>query len=139
MHDGKSVMEEAIIYKEEIYAIIGACFEVYNVMGCGFLEAVYQKSLEREFLLRDISFVSQKRINLNYKGFEIDQDYVADFECFEKIILEIKSSSGLTDVHRAQTLNYLKATNYKVGLLVNFGHFKTLEWERLVLTEKVEF
>ena len=132
-------MTEEIVYKAEVYEIIGACIEVYNVMGCGFLEAVYQKCLEREFMLRKIPFVSQKRIDIEFKGFKIDQDYVADFECYGKIILEIKATSNLTDTFRAQTINYLNATKYKVGLLVNFGHFKTLEWERFALTENIDF
>jgi len=132
-------MTEDIVYKAEVYEIIGACIEVYNVMGCGFLEAVYQKCLERELMLRNIPFVAQKRIDIEFKGFKIDQDYVADFECYGKIILEIKATSNLTDTFRAQTINYLNATKYKVGLLVNFGHFKTLEWERFVLTEPINF
>ena len=90
-------------------------------------------------MLRNIPFVAQKRIDIEFKGFKIDQDYVADFECYGKIILEIKATSNLTDTFRAQTINYLNATKYKVGLLVNFGHFKTLEWERFVLTEPINF
>ena len=132
-------MTEDLVYKTEVYDVIGACMEVYNVMGSGFLEVVYQKCLEREFVLRNIPFVSQKRIRIDFKGYEIDQDYVADFECYGKMILEIKATSGLTDTFRSQTINYLNATKYRVGLLVNFGHFKTLEWERFALTESIDF
>jgi len=132
-------MSAELIYKEEVYEIIGACIEVYNVMGSGFLEAVYQECLRREFDLRGIPYVEQKRLNLDFKGFRLDTEYVADFECYGKIILEIKAVSKLTDGFRMQTLNYLNATKYKVGLLVNFGHHKTLEWERFALTEKVNF
>jgi len=132
-------MSAELLYKEEVYKIIGACIEVYNVMGCGFLEAVYQKCLEREFELRGIPFVAKKRIDLDFKGFKIDKEYEADFECYGKIIVEIKAVSHLNDEFRAQVINYLNATKYKVGLLVNFGHFKTLEWERFALTEKVNF
>jgi len=132
-------MKKELIYKEEVYEIIGASLEVYNVMGCGFLEAVYQKCLEREFMLRAIPFVAQKSIDLEFKGFKIDQGYISDFECYGKIILEIKATSDLTDRFRAQTVNYLNATKYKLGLLVNFGHHKTLEWERFALTESFDF
>jgi len=128
-------MNADLLYPEETYAVIGACLEVYNVMGCGFLEAVYQKCLEREFLLRGISFEAQKRIGLTYKGQLIDQEYTPDFLCFKKIILEIKAEAILVDSNRAQTINYLHATGFKLGLLVNFGHHKTLEWERFALTE----
>ncbi len=127
-------MQADLIYPDETYAIIGACFEVYNVMGCGFLEAVYQKCLEREFSLRGIPYEAQKRIGLAYKGFDLCQDYTPDFICYAKIIVELKALSGLVDEHRAQTLNYLNATKFHLGLLVNFGHHKALEWERFALT-----
>ena len=131
-------MSAELIYPEETYVVIGACLEVYNVMGCGFLEAVYQKCLERELLLRGIPFESQKRIQLAYKGFPLDQDYTPDLICFDKIILELKAESNLVDSNRAQTINYLNATGFKLGLLVNFGHHKSLEWERFALTERNE-
>ncbi len=129
-------MDVELIYPDEAYAIIGACLEVYNVMGSGFLEAVYQKCLERELALRGIPFVAQQRIGLMYKGVDINQDYTPDFVCYTKIIIEIKAESRLIDAHRAQTINYLNASCFKLGLLVNFGHHKTLEWERFVLTAK---
>ena len=129
-------MPANLIYPDEAYAIIGACLEVYNVMGSGFLEAVYQKCLERELTLRGIPFEPQKRISICYKGFPIDQDYTPDFVCYGKIIVEIKAQTVLVDSNRAQTINYLNATGFKLGLLVNFGHDKSLEWERFVLTEK---
>jgi len=127
-------MSSELIYPDEAYAIIGACLEVYNVMGSGFLEAVYQKCLEREFSLRNIPFEPQKRIGLSYKGYPIEQEYTPDFVCFDKIIVEIKAEANLLDVNRAQTINYLNAVQFKLGLLVNFGHHKSLEWERLALT-----
>jgi GxxExxY protein len=123
-----------LIYPNEAYAIIGACLEVYNVMGCGFLEAVYQKCLEREFQLRGIPFESQMPIPLTYKGYRIEENYKPDFMCYDKIILEIKAQADLSAINRAQTINYLSATGFKLGLLVNFGHYRTLEWERFVLT-----
>jgi GxxExxY protein len=121
-----------IVYKEESYQIIGACFEVYKEKGCGFLEAVYQECLEIEFELQNIPFVPQANLQLSYKGRRLIQKYQPDFICFDKIIFEIKALKQLADEHRAQLHNYLKATGHKLGLLVNFGHFPQLEWERIV-------
>ncbi len=121
-----------IIYKEESYRIIGACFEVYNQMGPGFLEAVYQECMEMEFNIQQITFQSQASLELEYKGKALKQRYTPDFICFDKIILEIKSVKNLLDEHRAQLHNYLKATNIRLGLLVNFGHHPKLQYERIV-------
>lgn len=121
-----------IIYREESYRIIGACFEVYKEKGSGFLEAVYHECLEIELALVEIPFVSRTKLPLAYKGRPLAQCYSPDFICFEKIILEIKAVSKLADEHRAQLHNYLKATGLKLGLLVNFGHFPQLETERIV-------
>ena len=122
-----------IIYKEESYAILGACFNVYNDKGCGFLEPVYQECCEIEFIHQDIPHFAQKELQLTYRGQVLKQRYKPDFVCYAKIILEIKAVSQLTDEHRAQVLNYLNATVMKLGLLVNFGHQRTLEYERIVL------
>ncbi len=121
------------LYKEETYKILGAFFEVYNEMGCGFLEPVYQECLEIEFGKQAVPFLSQKSIVLEYKGNKLKHIYQPDFICHEKIILEIKALDGLIDENRAQLLNYLNATKFKVGLLVNFGHYPKLEYERFVL------
>ena len=121
-----------IIYKDEAFAIIGACFEVYNDKGCGFLEAVYQECLEIEFGLCNLPFVPQAELTLTYKGRTLKKTYQPDFVCFGKIILEIKAVSELTDDHRAQVHNYLKATGYRLGLLVNFGAKGKLEYDRIV-------
>lgn len=121
-----------IILKEECYRIMGACFEVYREMGCGFLESVYQECLERELNHQDIPHLAQVSLQLQYKGEPLQQTYVPDFLCFDKIVLEIKSVSNLAEEHRAQIHNYLKATGSRLGLLVNFGHFPKLEWERIV-------
>ena len=112
---------ETILYKEECYAIQGAIFEVYREMGCGFLEAVYQECLEIELLKRNIPFSSQQELKLTYKGAELQQTYKPDFICFEKIILEIKAVKDIISKHEAQILSYLKTTEIKLGLLVNFG------------------
>lgn len=122
-----------IIYKDESYAIMGACFEVYKEMGCGFLEPVYQECLEKELMIRKLPFHPQMELNLRYKMEPLNQKYKPDFICYEKIILEIKALKALNDEHRAQVHNYLKATGYKLGLLVNFGHFPKVEYERIVL------
>ncbi|HMF12235.1 MAG TPA: GxxExxY protein [Gemmataceae bacterium] len=121
-----------IVYKEESYRVLGACFEVYKEKGCGFLESVYQECLGIEFELQGIPFVPQSELHLSYKGRPLKQKYLPDFTCFDKIIVELKAVNELTDEHRAQLHNYLKATGYRLGLLVNFGHFPQLEYERVV-------
>ena len=121
------------LFEEETYAIRGAVFEVYREMGCGFLEAVYQECLEKEFVLRNIPFVSQKDLTLSYKGQALKQTYKPDFICYGKIIVEIKALSATTGEHKAHVLNYLKATREKLGLLVNFGCYPKATIERFVL------
>ncbi|HEY6170472.1 MAG TPA: GxxExxY protein [Verrucomicrobiae bacterium] len=127
-------MNTDLIFKEESYKIVGACFEVYREKGCGFLEPVYQECLEIEFRLQGILFVPQKPLALEYKGTPLKQKYEPDFLCYEKIVLEIKAVKELADEHRAQVQNYLKATGYQLGLLVNFGHYPKAEVERIVAT-----
>ncbi len=121
-----------IINKEESYRIIGACFEVYNEKGCGFLEPVYQECLSIELDLQQIPFAEKPPLQLSCKGRHLTKSYAPDFVCYDKIILEIKAVTQLTDEHRAQVHNYLKATGYRLGLLVNFGHHGKLEYERIV-------
>ena len=121
-----------IVYKDESYQIVGACFEVYNEKGCGFLEAVYQECLEIELGLQGIPYQAQQELALDYKRRPLRQVYKPDFICFDKIIVELKAVSKLTDEHRAQVHNYLKATEKKLGLLVNFGRYPKLEYERIV-------
>jgi GxxExxY protein len=112
---------------------MGACFEVYREMGCGFLEAVYQECLELELADQAIPFRPQAELALLYKGRQLKQQYVPDFILYEKIILEIKAVSELVDAHRSQVHNDLKATGHRLGLLVNFGHHPKVSWERIVL------
>lgn len=121
-----------LIFKDEAYAIIGACFEVYNEMGSGFAEAVYQECLGLEFEDRAIPYEAEVDLRICYKGKEISKRYQPDFVCHQKIIVELKAVSNLTSNHRAQLLNYLKATNFKLGILVNFGSANQMEWQRLV-------
>jgi GxxExxY protein len=101
-------------------------------MGCGFLEAVYQECLELELASREIPFRPQDTLDLRYKGRALEEKYIPDFVCFEQIIVEIKALKQLCDEHRAQVHNYLKATGCKLGLLVNFGHYPKVEYERIV-------
>ncbi len=125
-------MNSRLIFKEESYKIIGACFEVYNHMGPGFLEAVYQECLTMEFADQAIPCISQPLLSLEYKSRPLNQTYVPDFLCFDEIVVEIKAVKNLADEHRAQTINYLKATGKRLALLVNFGHDSKLEYERFV-------
>ncbi len=125
-------MAKEMLFKEESYRIMGACFEVYNELGSGFLEAVHQEALRREFQGQGIPFQEKPEIELYYKGTRLDQTYQPDFLCYDQIIVELKAAKMLADDHRAQTLNYLKATRKKLGLLVNFGYYPKLESERLV-------
>ncbi len=122
-----------ILYKEECYGIQGAVFEVYKEMGCGFLEAVYQECLEREFRNRGIPFARKIELCLHYKGEPLEQRYEPDLICYGKIIIELKAVKELSNEHRAQLMNYLKATRLRLGLLVNFGHFPKVQIERIIL------
>ncbi len=122
-----------IVYKEESYQIVGAAFEVYNHLGHGFLEAVYQECLELEFRKRGIPYEREKVLKLYYKGEELKQTYRADFICYGKIIIELKAVSELSESHHAQVFNYLHATNMKLGLLLNFGNSNGLEKDRIVI------
>lgn len=124
-------MFEKILHKEESYRIVGACFEVYKQKGCGFTEPLYQECLALEFTLQDIPFVAQPELQLEYKGKLLTQYFKPDFICFDKIIIGIKALNSLIDVHRAQALNYLNATRFDLVLLVNFGHYPKLEYERI--------
>ena len=124
-----------LLYEKDTYDIIGACFEVYNEMVCGFTEAFYQECLEIELEQRKIPFQKQKQIDLFYKGKKLKQKFLPDFICHEKIILEMKAISNLCDEHYSQVLNYLNATGMKLGLLINFGHYTKLEKKRIILTE----
>jgi GxxExxY protein len=124
---------DEFLYKDEAYVIQGAIFEVYRVLGCGFLEAVYQKALEVELMQRNIPFESQVDIEIEYKGMKLEQTYRADLVCYDKIILELKAVQNLLPEHEAQLQNYLRATKMRVGLLVNFGHYPKVEIKRIAI------
>ncbi len=121
-----------IVLKEESYRIMGACFEVYKEMGCGFLEGVYQECMELELALRGIPFEPKQKLELRYKGTVLKKKYIPDFICFGSVIVEVKALKELCNEHRAQVHNYLKATGIRLGLLVNFGHYPKVEYERIV-------
>ena len=116
----KSIMG-MYLYQEESYKIRGAVFAVHNELGCGFLERVYQDALEYEFKERGIPYEREKLIQIMYKDKPLGEPYRADFVCYDKIIVELKAVEKLQGIHRAQVVNYLKATEMKLGLLVNFG------------------
>ena len=122
-----------LYYKEESFKIIGAAMHVYNVLGPGFVEAVYQEALEREFIKHQIPYEREKCVDLYYDGQLMNIKFRPDFVCYGKIIVELKAVSELDDMNRVQVLNYLKATQFKLGWLINFGHTGGIETERRVL------
>lgn len=122
-----------LLYKEEVYAIVGAAMEVYNQLGNGFLEAVYQEALAIEMAARGIPFVEQPPVQITYKERPLRHSYTPDFIAYDKIILELKAVKQLGPNEQAQLLNYLKATGLRLGLLLNFGSSGRLEWERKIL------
>lgn len=122
-----------LLYKKEIYEIVGAAIEVHKVLGPGFLEAIYQEAIEIELTERNIPFHPQQMLNVQYKDRILKQHYVADLICYDKIIVELKALNELSKRETAQILNYLKATGLRVGLLINFGARGRLEWKRYVV------
>jgi len=124
-----------LLFKDEVYAIVGAAMEVHNELKDGFLEPVYQEAMEIELTKRAIPFSPQQEIPIKYKDQLLKKTYVADFVAFEKIIVEIKALDHLSGREEAQLLNYLKASGMELGLLINFGARK-LEWKRMVRSKK---
>ena len=120
-----------LVYKDEVYEIVGAAMEVHKELGCGFLEAVYQEAFEIELKGRNIPFESQKQLAIYYKGKLLEKEYYADVVCYDKIIVELKAFDKLTSKEESQLLNYLKASGLKVGILINFGA-ASLDWKRFV-------
>ena len=119
-----------LIYKEETYKIIGAAMEVHSILGSGFLEAVYQEALAIEFKIKGIPFKQEEKLKIKYKEQILSKYYEADFICYDKIIVETKAIKELSGIDEAQVINYLKATGFKIGLLINFGS-ESLEHKRL--------
>lgn len=131
--------KEELLFKDECYAIQGAVFDVYREMGCGFLEAVYQECLEKEFLTRQVSFESQKELILFYKNEKLVLTYKPDFICYQKIIVELKAVKEIAPEHKAELINYLKATGLELGLLINFGSYPKAEIIRMANTNFRDF
>ena len=123
-----------LLFEGETYRIIGACMKVHQALGSGFLESVYQEALEKEFAKDSIENIRHKKLNINYNGVKLKKYFITDFVCYGKIIIELKASSFIHKDSEAQLLNYLKATNYEVGLLINFGQ-RSLIWKRLINTQ----
>ena len=121
-----------ILLKDDVYQIIGCAFEVYNDLGAGFLEPIYQEAFERELTSQNIPFEAQKRLQIFYKGKPLTKEYIADLIVIGQIIIEIKAEDSLQPRDEAQLINYLKATHMRVGVLINFGAFPKLQWKRLV-------
>jgi len=124
-------MDEKIIFKEESYKNIGNCMNIHSTLGNGFLEAVYSEVLEKEFVKNNIPYQREVKLDLFFNGEKLDKKYKADFICFDNIILEIKAVSFIHENFTKQTLNYLKATDKKLGLLINFGE-KSLKYKRII-------
>ena len=124
-----------LLLKDEVYAIVGAAMEVYNQLGPGFLEPIYQEAMEIETVGRNIPTKPQQKIVVLYKGKRLKKFYIADLLCYDQVIVEIKAIDTLTSREESQLINYLKATGLKVGLLINFGSHSKLEWRRLVMTK----
>ncbi len=121
------------ILKQEGYDLMSAAFEVYNHTGHGFLESVYQECLERELTLRGIPFVSQQECSIFYKSEPLKQTYRMDLVTHGAIIVQLKAFKSVLPEHKAQLMNYIKATGYRVGYLINFGCVNKLEWERIIV------
>jgi len=123
--------DDGFLYKELTYKILGIAMEIHRELQSGFLEAVYEEVMSKELKKAKIPFENQVRIDIYYKGEKLDKQYQADFIIDTKVLVELKGISKITDIERAQVINYLKATGLKVGLIINFGS-KSLEWERVV-------
>ena len=119
-----------LLYEKETEKIIKSCINVFNELGNGFLEAVYQEALAIEFEIQGIPYEREKKLEIIYKGRTLNKEYYADFICFDSIIVELKTVSSLLKAHKSQVINYLNATKLKIGLLVNFGE-ASLKWERI--------
>ena len=123
-----------MLYKDETYKIVGAAMEVHRHLGPGFLESVYHAAMEMELQSKNIPFLSEKCIDVFYKNTLLSKHFVADFYCFDKIIVELKAVSNVLPIHEAQLINYLKATKTELGILINFGT-DSLEFKRYLNTD----
>lgn len=125
---------ETLRYDQECYNIVGAAMKVHRTLGCGFAEYVYQDAMEVELSKRGIPYTREKRLKVCYEGIELAHEYIADFICYDNIVLEMKAVSELLPIHEAQVHNYLKIAGSDFGLLINFGQ-TSLEYERITRFE----
>jgi len=125
------------LYKKETYDIIGAAITVYNDLGPGFLEAIYQDALEIELKFSQVPFVSQQPLQVFYRGHQLKHEYIADIICHERILLELKAVKEIHDAHLAQVMNYLKATGLALGYVINFGSQEKLQWQRVFISDNL--
>jgi GxxExxY protein len=132
MDTNKPATRVDLLFKEEVYAIVGAAMAVHNDLGAGFLEAVYQEAMEMELTEKGVPFARQVPLTIWYRGKQLQKHYVADLVCFDRIVVDLKAITQLTSREQAQMLNYLKATRLRLGVLINFGDPGQLEWERVV-------
>jgi GxxExxY protein len=121
-----------LLLRDEVYSIVGAAIEVHKELGFGFLEAVYQEAMEIELKKRNIPYEALVLLGISYKGQQLKKGYIADFICYGQIIVELKALERLSGREEAQLLNYLKASAFRVGLLINFGNSPKLEWKRFI-------
>ena len=126
-----------IIYKDESYAIVGACMKVHRALGPGFLEAVYEEVVEKEFIVQNIPYKRQVKLDLYYEGVQLKKYYRADFVCYDSIIVELKAVTQIPSVLYAQLQNYLKCTNMELGMLINFST-PSLTYKRIVNPKKID-
>ena len=126
-------MSTLLLFEEESYAILGSCIDIHKKIGAGFRETVYHEVLEKELSKRNIPFEKNKKLQLYYDGIALNKYASADFVSFGKIIIQIKSVNTIKQETIQQTVNFLKATNFKLLLLVNFGEPR-LKWKRLINT-----
>jgi len=122
---------EEFLFRDECYEIIGCAIKAHNELGSGFLESVYQEALALEFVENKIPYQKEKLIEIEYKGRVLEKKFIADFLCYGQIIVELKAVSNLAPEHYAQVLNYLKATNIRLGILINFGS-ERLQYKRII-------
>ncbi len=123
---------QEFLYKDECYSIIGSAMEVHKQLGYGFLESVYQEAFANEFVSSSVPFEKEKILEIEYKGITLKKKFIADFVCFDSIIVELKAVNALNEEHISQVISYLRATNLRLGLLINFGAGK-LQYKRVIL------
>lgn len=127
------MIEKVGVSDPRTYAIIGAAMEVHKQLGCGFLEPVYQEALVIEFSKRGIPFNREVRLSVFYKEMRLNTPYRVDFICFDEIAVELKALANLSGTEEAQLINYLKASDKEIGLLLNFGA-PSLTYRRFILS-----